>query len=158
MNKEELKEKLKNAASGLLEVKGLKLVEVELSFRKQKGLVVLFLVDKPGGITLEECAKFNRQMGEVVEESEMIPGRFVLEVASPGLDRPLVTKGDFERVRGEIIEATYALCGETVEKMCGKIIDIEDDNIVLDIAGERKELSLGRIKKAAIKLDMKRKQ
>ncbi|MCK5306048.1 MAG: hypothetical protein KAJ66_02860 [Candidatus Omnitrophica bacterium] len=158
MNKEELKEKLKNAASGLLKARGLELVEIELGSRKQKGLVVLFLLDKPGGITLEECAEFNRRMGEVLEESEIVPGRFVLEAASPGLDRPLVTKRDFERVRGEVVEVTYAACGTTIEETCGKIVEIEGDNILLDIAGERKELSLSRIKKAVIKLDMKRKQ
>ncbi|MCK4518864.1 MAG: hypothetical protein KAU12_01975 [Candidatus Omnitrophica bacterium] len=158
MNNEELKEKLKNAASGLLEARGLELVEIVLGSRRQKGLVVLFLLDKPGGITLEECAEFNRRMGEIMEENEIIPGRFVLEAASPGLDRPLVTKRDFERVRGEVIEVTYAGSGTTIEEMCGKVVEIEGDNILLDIAGERKELIISLIKKAVIKLDMKRKQ
>jgi len=63
------------------------------------GLVLRVLADKPnGGINLDECAMLNREIGVLLDEKDIIKEKYILEVASPGLDRPLRTRDDFLRL------------------------------------------------------------
>ncbi|HPL82669.1 MAG TPA: ribosome maturation factor RimP [Candidatus Omnitrophota bacterium] len=63
------------------------------------GLVLRVLADKPnGGINLDECAMLNREIGVLLDEKDIIKEKYILEVASPGLDRPLKTRDDFLRL------------------------------------------------------------
>ncbi len=63
------------------------------------GLVVRVLADRPqGGINLDECAGLNRDLGRLLDEKDLIKERYILEVSSPGLDRPLKTQDDFSRL------------------------------------------------------------
>jgi ribosome maturation factor RimP len=97
MDKQELIIELENLLGDYLKNLGLDLVELICRY-EGRGLVLRLLVDKPeGGITLEECAGLNRQMGNLLEEKNIIEENYILEVASPGLDRPLKAKNDFRR-------------------------------------------------------------
>ncbi|NTU59892.1 MAG: ribosome maturation factor RimP [Deltaproteobacteria bacterium] len=78
---------------------------VDLQLRPEAGRLVLrLLVDRPGGITLDECARLSREVGPHLDVADLIPRRYVLEVSSPGVYRPLKRPEDFERFRGERIE------------------------------------------------------
>lgn len=78
---------------------------VELQLRPEAGhLVLRLLVDRPGGITVEECARLSREVGPHLDVADLIPRRYVLEVSSPGVRRPLKRPEDFERFRGERVE------------------------------------------------------
>jgi len=72
---------------------------VDLIYRHEgRDLVVRILVDRPeGGITIGECAGLNVQISNLLDEKDILQTRYVLEVASPGLDRPLKVKSDFSR-------------------------------------------------------------
>jgi ribosome maturation factor RimP len=79
---------------------GYELVDVQL--RSEQGRLVLrLLVDRPGGITLQECAGVSREVGPHLEVADLIPSRYVLEVSSPGVRRPLRRADDFRRFEGE---------------------------------------------------------
>ena len=61
-------------------------------------MILRILVDRPeGGITLDECARLNIQISNLLDEKDILQTRYILEVASPGLDRPLKAKNDFLR-------------------------------------------------------------
>ena len=78
------------------------LVDINLSGSKYKPILRI-LVDKEGGITLGECTDINRQLSDVLDKDDIIKESFILEVSSPGLDRPLREKKDFEKVIGKEI-------------------------------------------------------
>jgi ribosome maturation factor RimP len=61
-------------------------------------------MDKPGGITLDDCAEISGQLGDRIEVEELIPHAYILEVSSPGLDRPLKKEKDFLRSIGKMIQ------------------------------------------------------
>ncbi|MBI4227421.1 MAG: ribosome maturation factor RimP [Candidatus Omnitrophica bacterium] len=72
---------------------------VELMYRREGPQMVLrFLVDTSTGITVQQCRELNQAIGAVLDEHDVVPERYCLEVASPGVDRPLKTERDFERV------------------------------------------------------------
>jgi ribosome maturation factor RimP len=113
--KEGLISELNSLFSGFLENKGFELVELLQQFSGPKlGLTVL--VDKPpgdglastgqshkptGGISLQECAQICKELKNLLEEKNIIEADYILEVASPGLDRPLKSGKDFKRSAGK---------------------------------------------------------
>ena len=94
---EELKQRLLNLAAPIFQQCALDLIE--LSVRRQGGeWAIQVLADRPGGgISLEECSFLNRRIVETIDVSQAVLD-YSLEVSSPGIDRPLKTKKDFERV------------------------------------------------------------
>jgi ribosome maturation factor RimP len=97
MRKDELTLELENLFKEYLASLGFDLVELNSHYEGRR-LVLRLLVDKPeGGIILEECAGINRKLGFLLDEKNLIQDSYILEVSSPGLDRPLKTKSDFRR-------------------------------------------------------------
>src|SRR5437763_4068332 len=80
---------------------GLELVDVQ--FRPESGRTVLrLLIDRPaGGVTLDELTRVSRELGDVLEAHEAVPGRYQLECSSPGVNRPLLREPHFRRARGQ---------------------------------------------------------
>lgn len=105
---------------------------VELSTRRQGGqLVVCALVDKVGGITIQDCARLNQSIGQALDQAGVMTMSYTLEVSSPGLDRPLVTKHDYERAIGEHVdlELTENLQGST--RLQGQLLAVQEAAVVL---------------------------
>ena len=72
---------------------GLEVVEVELR-GGGKARMLRIVIDKPGGVTHEDCASLSREVGTILDVEDAIPGSsYVLEVSSPGLDRKLIRAG-----------------------------------------------------------------
>ena len=87
----------------LLKSEGLDLVDVE--FRKEaRGWVPRIFMDKPGGVTLDDCTEISRQLGDQIEVEDLIPHAYTLEVSSPGLERPLKREKDFLHSIGKLIQ------------------------------------------------------
>ena len=80
---------------------GLELVEVQ--YRPEAGRLVLrLLIDRPeGSVTLEELTRMSRQLGDVLEAHDAVPGSYHLECSSPGVNRPLLREAHFRRVLGQ---------------------------------------------------------
>jgi ribosome maturation factor RimP len=80
---------------------GLELVDVQ--YRPERGRMILrLLADRPaGGVTLDELARFSRELSDVLDGHDAVPGRYTLECSSPGVDRPLLREADFRRALGQ---------------------------------------------------------
>jgi ribosome maturation factor RimP len=84
----------------LLAERQTELVELGL-YPQSGGWLLRVLVDRPGGINLADCAAFNQALGQAVDAAGLIESHYTVEVSSPGLDRPLTTRRDFERAIGK---------------------------------------------------------
>jgi ribosome maturation factor RimP len=125
MANEELVNIIKGLFEDILLQRGFELVDVTYRFENGRN-VLRCLVDLPtGGISLEACAGLNRALGQMLEERAIICEDYVLEVASPGLDRPLRTQRDFARNMGKQIKVFL------IEPINGKI---EVDGTASDIS------------------------
>jgi ribosome maturation factor RimP len=83
---------------------GYELVDVE--FKKENiGWVLTVFIDKQGGVTVDDCETFSRQLDSLLDEKDPIPQAYFLSVSSPGLDRPLKKNSDFARNLGKKIVA-----------------------------------------------------
>ena len=83
---------------------GLEIVDVELRGGGKARMLRIF-IDKPGGVTHEDCANLSREVGTILDVEDIIPGgSYLLEVSSPGLDRKLSRAADYERFRGSRVK------------------------------------------------------
>jgi ribosome maturation factor RimP len=150
--------------SSCLESKNLELVDLIYRFEGRR-VVLTVLVDKPignglastgqshkpaGGITLQECVLLCRQLRNLLEEKNMIDVDYVLEVSSPGLDRPLKRRKDFLRSLNK--EAVFFL-NDLVNGKCqwqGTICRVDEAVVFIQTAGQTLEIPLIKINKAQL--------
>ncbi len=86
----EVREEVRQLAEPLAEDLGYEVVDVELAFQARHRIIRL-LLDKPGGITVGDCAHFSRRLAECIDMNQTVRGSYQLEVSSPGIERPLRT-------------------------------------------------------------------
>lgn len=138
-------EQIADLLQPILDSMGLELVEVE--FKKLgRGHLLQIFIDKPGGVTLDDCADVSRELSIQLDVEDCIPGRYTLEVSSPGLNRPLKKEQDFVRFQGQlaVIKTTELLQDEKGSRrktFLGVIQGVEDGVVVTRL----KEGALARI-------------
>lgn len=148
MDKQAVTEELKLIISDYLESHGVELIEL-LYRREGNAMVLRLLIDKPeGGITMDECAYFNSHIGQVLDNKNIIEGRYILEVSSPGLDRPLQTKNDFLRCKNKQVRVFLNQPVNEKIEWEGRIIKVEADSLYIDSGGTSIELPLAKVRKA----------
>ena len=129
---DELLDKIKQVAQGYVEGLGYELVDLSLS--KNRGNITLrILTDKPrGGISLKECADLNLGLSAILDRENALAEGYVLEVSSPGLDRPLTSRKDFSRAGERQIRAVLSEPIEGKYEITGIITKVENDYLFLD--------------------------
>ena len=96
MQRETLSQHVGEAIESFLDAQDVEFVELRLQQHKGRWLVRVF-VDNNGGISLEDCRNLSFEIGQLLDAENLIPASYVLEVSSPGLDRPLKNLRDFQR-------------------------------------------------------------
>ncbi len=137
---------------------GLDLVTVEIAGTTKNPILRIFLDTPDGGIDLDQLANAQTWVDQKVEELDPFQYSYILEVSSPGIDRPLRKKQDFERFAQEDV-CIYLKKGEARTKVKGVLRGVEGDNVVvLQEDGQEERVAFDRIKKAHIigKIDFNR--
>jgi ribosome maturation factor RimP len=104
---------------------------VELAHHAGRHQTVRVLVDKVGGVTVDDCAAVSRRLSADLDAADLMPGRYTLEVSSPGLDRPLRTPADFRRKVGKKITLRYADAEGKRHLLTGAIDAIDDSGVTV---------------------------
>ena len=116
---------------------------IEMTYRREGPQNVLrILVDTPGGIHLNECAELNEEISALLDEKKLIEESFLLEVASPGLDRPLVEARDFERVSGKPVRLILKKPFLNRTEFQGIVEEVKDGKLMVRLETEVIELPL----------------
>jgi ribosome maturation factor RimP len=93
-------ERIRQMAEGVAVSEGLELVNLEWAGPVGRGVLRL-IIDRPdGAVSHRDCENMSRQLGTLLDVEDAVEGRYVLEVASPGLDRKLYKPADYQRFRG----------------------------------------------------------
>ena len=138
MSKKEIYEQKAEAlVTPIVEKYGFELVDVE--YVKEGGNFYLrAYVDKPGGITVEDCETVSREFSDKLDEADFIDEAHIMEVSSPGLGRPLKKEKDFKRSMGEEVEIrTYRPINREKE-FYGVLTAYDENSVTIDCEGEEK--------------------
>jgi ribosome maturation factor RimP len=118
---------------------GLEVVEIELHGGGKSRMLRVFL-DKPSGVTHEDCANFSREFGTIVDVEDAVSGgTYVLEVSSPGLDRKLKRAADFERFAGSRVKLMTREPVNGNRHFEGRLESFHDGRLSLDLSEARRK-------------------
>jgi len=141
--------KLTQMVQPLVEDLGYEFVGLEYSSNPKNPVLVLY-IDKPGGIAVEDCETTSREVAALLDVEDPIPGHYVLEVSSPGLDRPLFTVEQFSRFAGSTVQLSLFAPLDGRRKFKGRILASQDGKIRLEQDGVEVTLEHGNIAKARL--------
>lgn len=130
---------------------GCELVAIEHVMRGGgSGQLLRIYIDRDGGVTVHDCERVSHQVSGVLDVEDAISGSYVLEVSSPGLDRPLGTVRDFERFSGHLVRLRTDGPINGQRNFKGLLRGLRGSDVVLETEGGEVMLPLDRIEKARL--------
>ena len=153
-------ERIRELAAGIAAAYGLEVFDV--SYDREGGTFVLRVVlDKPGpsataedSVSLEHCAKVSEELSAVLDVEDVVPDTYTLEVSSPGLDRPLRTRDDYQRFAGRLAKIVTAEPIARQTAFAGHLRGVEGDAVLFENEGGRMvRLPLGLIRRARLEVE-----
>jgi ribosome maturation factor RimP len=130
----DIRERVCSLVEPILRSEGMELTDLE--FKKGRGRWFLrIFIDKEGGVTLDDCADISVQVGQILEVEDVIDKSYILEVSSPGLNRPLKKEEDYLKFSGRLAKiSTYeAVSGKKV--FIGRLKGLEEHSVVIEEEG-----------------------
>lgn len=149
---EALLQKIRSMVEPLVAEKGLELFDVEYVKEGAHWYLRLF-IDKDGGIDMDDCTAVSHVVSEMLDEKNPIPQAYMLEVSSPGLERPLKKVEDFVRFQGSLVTVLTTAKFMGYEKFTGNLVGLVNDEIVLEHNDERVSIPRNLVKKVHLALD-----
>lgn len=127
MSENSLAERVKELVVPIIVDQQLELVDIEF---KREGHVkyLRIFIDKPDGVTLDDCQKISRECEVVLDIENIIRTQYVLEVSSPGLDRPLRTKEDYMRFQKRLVKIKTFRMVQGRKKFLGYLQSMTDES------------------------------
>jgi len=130
---------------------GLSLELVDVTIGRERGRTCLRMaIDKNGGVTLDDCARVSELIGQVLERDGVMPGPYVLEVSSPGLNRPLKRPEDFAKSVGKRVVIKLRQPFEGRSSLSGILRGASAESVSLDVGDELFELKFESISAARL--------
>lgn len=132
--------------------RGFRVVRVQLQGSKRKTLQIMIEREDGVNITVDDCANVSRTVSVLLDVDDPIHEPYILEVSSPGLDRPLITKSDFKRFAGSMVKVELKAPLNGSRRFQGHLLGIEGDlvKIELDPQKEVAEFAYSDIQKAKL--------
>jgi ribosome maturation factor RimP len=151
---EDTKNKIKKLAESIAEQHAVEVVDIEFAGSSGKPVIRIFL-DKENGVTLDDCGKFSRALSALFDVEDPLPMAYILEVSSPGLDRPLKVMRDFQRSIGKLVRIITRAKIEEQNIFTGRITGVGGGNITLAFDDKEIEIPFDQISKARLEIELK---
>ena len=145
--KTDLKDKIVTLLEAPLKNRGVEIADVALSFYKNNTTLRLFVYTEKGA-PLSEVAEISRMVGDIIEETNYFENGYMLEVSSPGLDRPLTTLMDFKYRVGENVKIEFV--DKKRKKISAEIVSVNDDKVIFKDTEKEFSVEITEIEKGKI--------
>ncbi|MER6317905.1 ribosome maturation factor RimP [Streptomyces sp. NPDC001581] len=163
-------DRLRGLLEPLVAAKGLDLEEIEMS-RAGKRRMLRIIVDSDEGVELDACAELSREVSDKLDETDVMgEDEYVLEVSSPGADRPLTEHRHYVRAIGRLVKFQLSAEGDKGDKgdkgageLVARILDVDDEGLDLEVPGVKGRKATARriaftdIAKARVEIEFNRK-
>jgi ribosome maturation factor RimP len=143
---------LRSACEPLCSAAGLDLEALEVSQAGRRRRVLL-VVDRDGGVDLDECAELSRAVSDAFDAEDLMgESSYTLEVSSPGVSRPLTLPRHWRRNTGRLVRVVLAAGGEVT----GRVVDADDQGAHLDVGGSWRRLPYAEVGRARVQVEFRR--
>ena len=143
----QVQRQVEEIAESLVVTEGMELVDLEYRREGPRWILRLF-IDKEGGVTVDDCARVSRELGDLLDVKDVIPQAYVLEVSSPGLNRRLRKKEDFLRFAGHKVKLWLVSPRDGRRKIVGDLIGVEREEVIVAAPEGRCSVALTDIARA----------
>ncbi|MFY9115454.1 MAG: ribosome maturation factor RimP [Dethiobacteria bacterium] len=131
MRKDNLVAEIEKAIDPIIYTHQVELVDIEWARKGSRWNLCIYL-DKTGGITIDDCEAVHYEISDLLDRIDLIQHSYVLEISSPGLNRPLKKKENFDRFRENYVKITTDVPIEGQKKFKGLLQGLRDDHILLE--------------------------
>ena len=154
MQRDPIAERIDKIATEAAAENGVEFVHSEIVGSK-RNMTVRIYIDKPEGVTLEDCSAVSHAIETVIDADDFIPTPYVLEISSPGLERPLFSIRDFEKFAGKKAKVKTSDAVDGQANFNGRIIAVEDLDILFeDKTNGTVRIPFDKVAKANLKVDL----
>jgi ribosome maturation factor RimP len=148
-----IEERVKAIAEKVAIDQGLELVHAEVAGPENKPIVRIF-IDKPAGVTHQDCSDVSLHLGTILDVEDFIHSSYTLEVSSPGLDRGLYKRADFERFAGSLAKVKTKQAIGNQRNFRGRLLGVDGDSVLFeDKTNGRLAIPIDSIAKANLEID-----
>ena len=126
-----VREEVERLVLPILEEEGMELVDIDYKMGRGRGILRLS-IDKPNGVGIDDCERVSKRIDPILDRSNIIRGYYLLEVSSPGLDRPLKKEKDFIRFIGRLIKVKTFSPIDNQKSFVGTLKDYKEEIITLE--------------------------
>lgn len=152
MARKDIESAVETLLTPLLEKEGIEVVDVE--YVRERNWILRIFIDKDGGVDLSDCQRVSEEAGEILDEKDLIPDNYMLEVSSPGLDRVLKKDKDFLRYAGSDVDVKLftPLAGSKEKSFTAKLEGLAEDGSLQLTKEDGEALTLPRKQIAQVRL------
>jgi ribosome maturation factor RimP len=131
----------------ILDEMGIELVDVEYLSHYGKWVLRLY-IDKESGVTIDDCVRVSREIGDLIDVKEAVTHEYTLEVSSPGIDRPLRKEKDFVGAVGKKVKVRMIAAIDGRRSFTGYLKDFENGTLYIEMDGAPVVLPWAEVEKA----------
>jgi ribosome maturation factor RimP len=148
-------EAIEALAAPVLRAHGLTLVDLEHHGSGRRS-ILRFFVDRPGGVTIDDCQRFSREIGDLLDVSDLVPASFDLEVSSPGLDRELTKARELAWAIGRDVRVWTREPVDGQREFIGRLLELGEAFLTLADAAGRRQVPRALLTKVRLEAERKR--
>ena len=158
MAKTDVTQAVTDLATSIMAPLGLELVDLEYK-KEGRDMALRLFIDKPGGVTLDDCAGVSRELADILDVEDIVPVHYTLEVSSPGLNRPLKKIADYERYAGKLIKVrTFELLpddeGNKRKSFLGELLGLDNGVVRIRLTeGQTAAIPLDKVAKSNLEFE-----
>ncbi len=149
----DIKERIWRLAREVAEQEDLELVDIELS--RGRRVVLRVFIDKEGGVTIEDCERMSRALEALLDVEDPIKESYILEVSSPGLDRPLKGRHDFIRNMGRLARVITRDKVDNQNFFIGRIEGADEEGITINLGKRAVFIRYDNISRANLEVEIR---
>ena len=131
---------------------GMEVVDIEYR-RESGGWVLRVILDREGGVTLDDCTRVSQEAGRSLDVEDIIPTSYALEVSSPGLNRLLKTEKDFMKYLHRFVKVKTVDPIENRRQFKGTLLGVSENGVEIQMEGRIFQIPLSNVVKANLEVD-----
>jgi ribosome maturation factor RimP len=146
------KKQIEDLAGRVADEQGVEVFDIELLGKGK--LLLRVAIDKEGGVTLDDCERFSKSLGALLDVEDVIHRTYTLQVSSPGLDRPLRNLQEFEKNKGKLARVVTVEKIENQNFIVGRIAEVNNGVVTLLVDDRAIDIPYDKIAKARLEIEL----